>query len=700
MPYIVRFTDEINKGSLIVEDRDINTDTSLQFPGKQSTGYGQSIAENFLHLLENFAANFPPSNPVEGQTWYDNTVGVDQLKVYDGTNWVAAGGLKRGAATPDIANSTKGDLWVDTDNQQLYLNNGASWILVGPEFSQGLATGARAEQILGTDDELYTILKIDIDNQPAVILTAIGFTPKATIRGFTSLSPGFNLSSINFSNGTLKYNGTAQAAEGLIVSGSATPVSASNFLRADVISTANAQLRVKTNDGIQVGINGQLSLQASGSSGVINSYFSGACLDLNVKTDLGQDATVIRIKSDTNVGINKENPQESLDVNGVIQTNERVIILGTEDSDLTFDDTLTDGSFVTSGGVSIAKHLKVASGVIIKGDLNIDGNITTNPEALTTPNISGFNTITATTFVGNLQGSVTGTIEGSASSASKLTSKTTFKMSGDVSAPDILFDGTGNLVKTFTTTLSNEFIGNKASVNEPQNGDEILINRTVGETGLYRITQANLLKTVPKNPVGMVVPFAGSNTPDGWIICDGRIVTKASAFDLWLAIGHQFLDPSLIPAALAGASSATHFALPDFRGRFLLGADNMGGLPANRVTASAAAIVGNAGGTEAKDIRRSNLPAHEHDLYSSSGQQFYAINDTPDNDAFGPEVIGLDIPTGASTTSGLPTAGKIKNGGVQGNDDYRTVSGEQLGSAIDIMPPFQTINFIIFADNA
>ena len=41
MPYTIRFTDEINKGSLLIEDREINTtDTSLQFPGKQATAYG------------------------------------------------------------------------------------------------------------------------------------------------------------------------------------------------------------------------------------------------------------------------------------------------------------------------------------------------------------------------------------------------------------------------------------------------------------------------------------------------------------------------------------------------------------------------------------------------------------------------------------------------------------------------------------
>jgi len=702
MPYTIRFTDEINKGTIVVEDREINTtDTSLQFPGKQATAYGTAIGENFLHLLENFASNNPPSNPVEGQTWYDNTVGIDQLKVYDGTNWVAAGGLKRGDSAPEIANSVRGDLWVDTDNQQLYLNNGASWILVGPEFSAGLATGAKAESILGTDDEQYTILRIDVNDQPAVIISSVEFTPKITIRGFTVLKPGFNLSTVNFGNGILKYNGVAEAAESLVVSGSTLPISANSFLRGDgaAPTTSNNLIRVKTNEGIQVGANGQLGLVASAERGVIQSNFTGASLDLKVKNENGY-STVIRAKSDTSVGINKENPETSLDVNGVVQVSEQLKILGVEDSDLTFDDNLTDGSIITSGGASISKHLKVGNGATIKGNFQLDGNITTNPEALITPNISGFNTITATTFIGNLQGSVQGTIEGSASSASKLTNRTTFRMIGDVSAESFTFDGSGELIKTFNTELSNEFIAAKPTVVDPEAGDELLINRTIGDVGLKRITRANLLKDIPKNPVGLISAFGGQTPPDGWLICDGRIIQKSEAFDLWLVIQHQFLDPSLIPGRLAGASAATHFALPDLRGRFALGADNMGGIPANRTTNVAADLVGNTGGTETKNIRPRNLPQHEHDMKSSGGQQFYGILDTTDDDALGQEVEGLNISSSSPPSSGIPSSGGIRNGGIDGNDNYRVVEGEELGSAFDIMPPYQTINYIIFADNA
>ena len=66
--------------------------------------------------------------PREGQLWYDTTPGTEQLKVYDGTNWVASGGLKKASTAPQAGQSLIGDLWVDTDNQQLYLFSGSGWV--------------------------------------------------------------------------------------------------------------------------------------------------------------------------------------------------------------------------------------------------------------------------------------------------------------------------------------------------------------------------------------------------------------------------------------------------------------------------------------------------------------------------------------------------------------------------------------------
>ena len=138
MPYTINFTDVTNKGSVTVEDNDINVTTSLSLVGRNTTSYGVEFNQNFLKLLENFANSSSPANPVEGQLWYDSSIGSEQLKVYDGTTWVASGGLKKSTSEPEAATSITGDLWVDTDNQQLYLYTGSGWTLIGPDYSGGL----------------------------------------------------------------------------------------------------------------------------------------------------------------------------------------------------------------------------------------------------------------------------------------------------------------------------------------------------------------------------------------------------------------------------------------------------------------------------------------------------------------------------------------------------------------------------------
>ena len=152
MSYTIEFSDNTTKNPIEVEDNTINTETSLKIPGKNSLGYGQVIAENLIKLLENFASPVEPTNPVEGQLWYDNN--DEQLKVYDGTKFSSAGGLQKTLTRPEAGNSVAGDLWVDRSSQQLYLYNGNNWILVGPEFSDGLTTGATVKQITGTDNKI------------------------------------------------------------------------------------------------------------------------------------------------------------------------------------------------------------------------------------------------------------------------------------------------------------------------------------------------------------------------------------------------------------------------------------------------------------------------------------------------------------------------------------------------------------------
>lgn len=92
---------DVNKSngtSIIVNDGQINTtDTNLSLVGRNASNYGEPIAENFVKLLENFAATVPPEtnqylsgNPLVGQLWFDTSVtpGVLKFRGTDGT-WIA-----------------------------------------------------------------------------------------------------------------------------------------------------------------------------------------------------------------------------------------------------------------------------------------------------------------------------------------------------------------------------------------------------------------------------------------------------------------------------------------------------------------------------------------------------------------------------------------------------------------------------------
>ena len=84
----------------------------------------------------------------------------------------------------------------------------------------------------------------------------------------------------------------------------------------------------------------------------------------------------------------------------------------------------------------------------------------------------------ATTFVGNLTGNVSGTVSGRAGFPDKLTSATTFRLTGDVAAEDIIFDGqTRGSLKTFSTSLVTQIVAGKTALSASFGDDELLVNR-------------------------------------------------------------------------------------------------------------------------------------------------------------------------------------------------------------------------------
>jgi microcystin-dependent protein len=692
MAYEINYTDSVNKGTIVIEDGTLNQDTSLQFPGRQRTDYGSAINTNFLHLLENFANSSAPASPVEGQLWYDNTDGIDQLKIYDGTQWVTAGGLKKAGSAPEVANSNPGDLWANTATQQLYLFTGSNWILVGPEFSDGLLTGTAAENILGDDDVAYNILTVKIEDEVAAIFSAQEFVPKVTIPGFRSgVKAGLNLSDEALvGTETLKYYGTAEKAEALVIGGESVP--ASNFLRSNSSSTTNFDLKVKNNEGIQIGTGGQLGLLVSGQAGVIQHNTSGSNIDFRLRNgDL--IPTVMRLDSAGNVGINTGAPEQKLEVSGNIKVNPES---GVPDSGFIQVESTVQSSNISTGSIRTKGGLGVARDTFIGGNLTVEGATTTAniaPDNPASRNIgtanNKFDQVYANNFIGNLQGNVSGTVSGRAGSADKLASATTFSATGDVDNVSFEFDGqSGGSTKTFNLRVSNSFISNKNVTYDAGNADELLLNVKTGTTGVYRITKRNFLKTIPLNPPGIILPFGGEESPDGWLLCDGSEVKISDYTALFNVIRYNFKDASLL--ADEGVNS---FALPDMRGRFPLGLDNMGGPSINRVTDIAADSIGGNAGDEGATIELENLPEHEHDMEGDSGTQYYATR-VGSGAVLDDEAVSLTIEPGAGGTQGYASSGGVKQPNTVTDSLGNIVP--RLGEELNVMNPYLALNYIIY----
>jgi len=617
MAYSVPFTDEANKGNITVEDKSPNNETSLTLVGRLLNDYGLILNSNFLHLLENFANVNPPSNPVEGQLWYDTTDGVDQLKIYDGTSWVAAGGLKKGQSEPDAGNSVTGDLWVDTTNSQLYLYSGSGWLLVGPTYSDGNKAGALPETITGTDDVAYTVVINYINNIPVTIISNAEFSPKSPIAGYSSTVPirvGINPSK-SLSN--IKFNGLAKTAENLLISGA--EIASSEFAQVNLTNQFTKKQQIRNNGGIEIGTAKTLSLIAEGTTGVIQQSISGANIDIRVN-NAGSTISPIRIKSDGNIGINNLNPTESLDVTGNIQTDSNVIVGGTTEST-----SATTGSLRVAGGAGITKNLNVG------GSATVDGSVTAGNLLPDTANVRSigstvapYDSLYANRITGNLTGDVTGNVSGAAGRAAKLNSATTFNMTGDVSGTSFTFDGqVGGTSKTFTTTIDPSFVTGKpaaASINSAT--DEILINQ--GGT-LVKATPNQLISTVATNPVGTVVMYGGASLPTGWLWCDGQpapintygLLQNALGYDATDTNTYYFGDP-----ADFGFDRNLYFCVPDLRGRFPLGRGRPGG--ANRMEVGSVETMGAVAGADRRAITVDNLPDHQHDLVDSAGNPYYA----------------------------------------------------------------------------
>ena len=155
-------------------------------------------------------------------------------------------------------------------------------------------------------------------------------------------------------------------------------------------------------------------------------------------------------------------------------------------------------------------------------------------------------------------------------------------------------------------------------------------SKTYGTLSLYN---KNVSDWVPirTNEIGDIKYSVRSNDHYGWLICDGRSLSREIYNELFEILGTTY-----------GSNSSTTFNLPDCRGRVLGGSGNGSGLTSR----STGTLIG----SETHTMTTNQMPTHSH--------------------------------TGVTDTSGLHTHTSNATGG-QGNLGLVTADGTNTGTSAD-----------------
>jgi hypothetical protein len=148
-------------GDLLVSIPDGGNNTSrssLILFGKNFANWGTAINENQVHLMEHFANQTPPLNPLRGQLWYDTV--NKEMKVFEDGVWR----LLNADSLKNIAESiVPNRLYVSTSGNDA--NSGRSWFAAKRTIKSACAEAERLITLGQMTEEHVTILVSSGDYQ-------------------------------------------------------------------------------------------------------------------------------------------------------------------------------------------------------------------------------------------------------------------------------------------------------------------------------------------------------------------------------------------------------------------------------------------------------------------------------------------------------------------------------------------------------
>ena len=386
--------------------------TDLTLIGKNATSYGLFFNDNFVHLLENFANTSPPNYPLNGQLWYDS--GERRLKVYDATikNFVGTSGTYVSASVP--SGITKGDLWIDTTNGQLWFNDGIANRLAGPAYSNSQQiSGFNVETVLDTNGGLHTVVVLYVAHTILGIFSKDTFIPATPITGFTSTAQflGYQVGNVltvtSVANGQLSIGQTVFGSTILIntqitdqLTGNTGSIGTYTVSNSNTVgSVLNPVSLTATNDVINIGFNvssypgtvfnvlaSQASslLAADGSLKTAESFLSTQSNSSTTGTIVIQNNTplVVGANSDISLSVNSATNTFALQSN-IVNQNLQLIVKSNGAQKTPFYVNAQNqyvGIFTTTPTAT----LDVAGDVVVEGNLTVNGFLETIKSTIVT----------------------------------------------------------------------------------------------------------------------------------------------------------------------------------------------------------------------------------------------------------------------------------------------------------------------------
>ena len=484
------------------------------------------------------------------------------------------------------------------------------------------------------DADITNVGNIALDS-----LTADGST--ITITGNTTFADGaydFDVASHDTSNG-LKLGGTlvsATAAELNLLDGVTATTAELNYLDVTTLGTSEASkvvtvdssgdLIIPDSDKYKFGTGSDMQLYHDGT----NSYITNAEGALKLATESsGIAITIGHTTSETTVA-------DNLNVTGNAIVTGNLTINGTTTTVDSTNTAVKDNLMHLNTGVGSGSNGNDIGILMERGSTGNDAIFIWDESA---DKFSMGTSTSGATDTGNLNltvGTLVANVEG------------TLATSGDCSMGVL--------------TATELDISGNADIAGTLEADVITVNGTALATVITN--------TSPTMPAGVIVPYAGTSAPTGWVLCYGQSVTQGSSSSTYYA-----LHAAIGTTYGSGSGGAGDFSIPDLRGRVVAGQDDMGGSSANRLTDQTGGLngdtLGDTGGSETHTLLITQMAEHSHLPPTTALQN------------------GVDVDGLSGAGSGTNSS---RDAGPMVNEDGSSVTG---GGAHNNVQPTIILNYII-----